>query len=130
MLLTDEEIQERISSPMNLLNRLRSATKPQIPSLPTPSSQDIIPDLDDKLGMNDARKTAAKILSLSLKELEQRIPDIQKPEKLAQIAVEMNKVITANENKDKAATSQIIVYAPQVVQESHFETISLKEDNL
>lgn len=129
MLLTDEDVQERISSPQNLLNRLRKAASPGgIPSLPPPNSKDIIPDLDEKLETKDIRKQAASIMAKSLKELEARIPDIQKPEKLAQIASEMNKVLTAGQDKEKAATSQIIVYAPQLVEENHFETITLDED--
>jgi hypothetical protein len=132
MLLSDEEIQERVSSPLNLLNRLRHATT-AIPSLPPPKSDDIIPNISDKIDeqlTGDVRKQAAEILSLSLKELKLRIPDVQKPEKLAQIASEMNKVLVARDDKESGnRTPQVIVYAPQVLQETHFESITLSEDN-
>lgn len=128
MLLTDDDIQERIESPLNLLNRLRNASRAHSPSLPIPKSGDLIPDLDERLGP-DTKKQAAKIMGMALKELEMRIPDVQKPEKLAAIAESMNKVVMAREDKDKDKNApQVIVYAPQVIQESHFETIVLKED--
>lgn len=128
MLLTDDDIQERIESPLNLLNRLRNVSRAHSPSLPIPKSGDLIPDLDERLGP-DTKKQAAKIMGMALKELEMRIPDVQKPEKLAAIAESMNKVVMAREDKDKDKNApQVIVYAPQVIQESHFETIVLKED--
>jgi hypothetical protein len=130
MLLTDEEIASRIESPMNLLNRLRTATKAVSPSLPSPKAKDIISDLDDKL-VGNARQQAAGILDLTLKELRQRIPDIQKPEKLAQIADQMNKILTSRPEKENEKNGpSIIVYAPSVVSESHFETVILKEDQV
>jgi hypothetical protein len=126
MLLTDEEVQERIESPLNLLNRLRHASKAHSPLLP-PKSGELIPDLDEKLEP-DVKKQATKIMNAALKELEMRIPDVQKPEKLALIAETMNKVIVAREDKDKGSNApQVIVYAPQVIQESHFETIIVQE---
>jgi len=128
MLLSDEEISERIQSPMNLLNRLRKATEKVVsPSLPSPKANDIIPDLDSKL-IGNARQQAAEILDLTLKELKLRIPDIQKPEKLAQIADQMNKVLTSRPEKENENNGpSIIVYAPQTLQESHFETVILNE---
>jgi len=131
MLLTDEEIQNRIESPLNLLNRLKNASKAHSPSLPTPKANDLIPNLDERLGP-DVKKQAATIMSNALRELEMRLPEVQKPEKLAAIAKSMNDVLIAREDKDKASNApQIIVYAPQVIQESHFgEVIVLKEDIL
>jgi hypothetical protein len=126
MLLTDEEIQERLESPMNLLNRLKNATKAHSPSLPPPSAKDLIPDLDEKLD-GDVKRQAEKIMRSALKELEVRIPDVQKPEKLAQIAAEMHKVLIANKDKGPENGPQFIIYAPQVIQESHFEQIVVQE---
>lgn len=55
MLLSDDEIRERIESPLNLLNRLKSSLgasrhhlTTQIPSIP-PKSSDIIDDLEEKI---------------------------------------------------------------------------------
>lgn len=123
MLLSDEEIQERITSPNNLLNRLRAATTP-IPAALPPTTKDLDIDFDAKLAQTRIKDKAAQIMASALNELEVRIPDVQKPEKLAQIAAEMNKVLIARQDDDKVKQSQIIVYAPQVIQENHFETIT------
>jgi hypothetical protein len=51
MIITEEEVKERLDSPANLLNRLRSETnsrkKVTHPSIP-PSSSEIIEDLEEK----------------------------------------------------------------------------------
>jgi hypothetical protein len=130
MLLTDEEIVERIDSPMNLLNRLRNVTQPRtgIPSMPPPTTKDIGLDVESKIAQGKIRDSAAEIMGLALHELKQRIPEIQKPEKLAQIASEMNKVLTSRQDENKNPAAQIIVYAPQVIQETHFQALTLTDD--
>lgn len=132
MLLTDEEIQERLESPMNLLNRLKNVTTPKsgIPTMPPVTSDDIKLDIAGKIAANTLRDTAARVMGKALQELEVQLPNVQKPEKLAQIATEMNKVLNAQPDKDKNPPAQIIVYAPQVIQENYFEEITLKEDTL
>jgi hypothetical protein len=127
MLLSDEEVQERIESPLNLLNRLKNASKSNSPCLPNPTSDELIPDLDDKL-QGDAKKQAAKIMHGALRELEMRLPEVHKPEKLAQIANEMGKFIMAGKESDSSKIPQVIVYAPSVIQESHFASITLNEE--
>jgi len=128
MLLTDDDIQERLSSPLNLMNRLRqAATATHIPSLPSPTTKDIGLDVEGKIATTKLRENAAEIMALSLAELKQRIPDIQKPEKLAQISNEMNKILQSRPDDDKKA-AQIIVYAPQVIQENHFQELTLRDD--
>lgn len=129
MLLTDEEVQARIESPMNLLNRLRNASRSNSPCLPQPTAAELIPNLDERIGP-DIKKQAQGIMSDALKELKMRLPDVQKPEKLAQIAAEMNKVLVSREDRDKDSKApQFVIYAPQVIQESFFgETIVLQED--
>jgi hypothetical protein len=130
MILSDEEIQERLESPLNLLNRLRKATTPkstQIPCLPPPTSKDLGLDIDEKVAVGKLRQTAAGIMALSLEQLKGRIPDIQKPETLAKIAGEMNKVVQSRQDEDKK-TSQIIVYAPSVIQENNFQELVLVDE--
>lgn len=132
MLLTDEEIQERLESPINLMNRLRNATKTPaaIPSMPPPTSKDIGLDIEGKIDQTKLRERAARVMSSALKELELQLPSVQKPEKLAQIATEMNKVLNSTQDKDKNPPAQIIVYAPQVIQENHFQELTLQEEQL
>lgn len=134
MLLNDEEIQERLESPLNLLNRLRNVTSPKgntsgIPSLP-PTSKDLDLDkeIDTKIAVGKLRETAAGVMATALNELRVQMPNVQKPEKLAQIATEMNKILNNTSDKDKPASSQIIVYAPQVIQENHFQELVLEND--
>lgn len=127
MILSDEEVQERVQSPLNLLNRLRSVTsQANSPCMP-PKASDLIPDLEDKIAIKDVRKQAAAIMSKALTELDSRLPEVHKPEKVAQIAAEMNKILMTRDEKDEKKIAQIIVYAPQIVQESTFETIVVNE---
>lgn len=129
MLLSDEDVQERLESPLNLLNRLRNATTARAtsPCLP-PTTKDLDLNVDEKLAVGKLRETAAGIMALSLEQLKQRIPEIQKPEKLAQISSEMNKIVQSREADEKRLPGQIIVYAPQVINENHFEEIILPND--
>jgi len=134
MILNDEEIKERIESPLNLLNRLRSAITPhnsstqQSPCLP-PKSSDIIEDLEDKIANTTMRSKAVGILNAAMDELKVRIPEVQKPEKLAAIAAEMSKVISNQDNRGQGdkQLSQIIVYAPQVQSLENYEIIDVGE---
>ena len=131
MLLTDSEVKERIESPMNLLNRLRSATNlaSLSPCLP-PSSKDIIENLEEKIGFGSIKSKATNIMSAALDELRSRIPEVQKPEKLASIAAEMSKVVNGvNNNKieDNRKIAQVIIYAPQILSESAFDVIEVNE---
>lgn len=127
MLLSDEDVQERLASPLNLLNRLRNTSSPsQIPCLP-PTSSDLGLDVDAKLAVGKLRETAAGVMATALAELKIQIPNVQKPEKLAQIAREMNNIVQSRENEDKTPP-QIIVYAPQVIQENHFQELTLTND--
>jgi len=135
MILTDDEIQERIESPLNLLNRLKSnlgkgigSHSIQIPSLP-PKSEDIIEDLEDKIANKTTRSKANGILNAAMDELHKRIPEVQKPEKLAQIAAEMAKVVSHQDSRGQGdkPLSQIIVYAPQVQVLDNYEIIDIAE---
>lgn len=145
MILNDDEIAQRIESPINLLNKLRKITQNNrgsiqpfntpvsshevnIPTLP-PKSQDIIDDLESKIINATARSKATNILVKAMSELEQRLPEVQKPETLANIAQQMSKVIS-NQDANKPQNnqmSQIIVYAPQVQKLEDYEVIDIRE---
>lgn len=137
MLLNDEEIKERIESPLNLLNRLKTSlnrtiaphTPVSIPSLPPPSSSEIIEDLEEKISKSTVRSKAVGILTAAMDELHARIPEVQKPEKLAQIAAEMAKVVSHQDNRNQGdkQLSQIIVYAPQVQNIDNYDIIDVAE---
>lgn len=137
MILSDDEIKERIESPLNLLNRLKnslqrtinpSSGSANIVSLP-PKSSDIIENLEDKIAKSSVRSKATSIMVSAMSELQSRIPEIQKPEKLATIAHEMSKIIS---NQDAGGGvhgihSQIIVYAPQVQNIENYDVVEVNE---
>ncbi len=128
MLLSDAEIQERLESPINLMNRLRQLGNPApVVSLP-PKSDEIIPNLDEKL--NDTRSKAVGILNATMDELRRRLPEVQKPEKLAIIAKEMSQVVAHQDSKSQGSiqAGQIIVYAPQMASIEQFEIIDVQEE--
>lgn len=138
MLLTDDEIRERIESPLNLLNRLKNASRPdksnsdpqgQSPCLP-PKSEDIIEDLEDKINNTTARSKAMGLMLSAMDELKQRLPEIQKPETLANLAYNMSRVVSSqeqNRNNHASVASQIIVYAPQVQRLENYDIIDVTE---
>lgn len=128
MILTDEQIQERVESPLNLLNRLRTATKTTLPSLPAPAANDLIDNLEDKIKVGKIKGEAAVIMADALRELKHRLPDCNKPEQLARVAETMNKIVEARQDREREDKApQVIVYAPQVIQESYFETVHVRE---
>jgi len=134
MIINETEVTERMNSPLNLLNRLRSVTSSHkgsnlIPSLP-PTSKEIIDNLEDKLAYGSIKSKAAGIMIAAMDELKARLPEAQKPEQLARIAESMSKVVnaeSANNNRDKLNAPQFHLYAPQFHNEEHYETIYARE---
>jgi len=134
MILNEIEVTERMSSPMNLLNRLKSATNKQhsqntILSLP-PSSSEIIDDLEDKLKFGSIKSKAAGIMIAAMDELKVKLPEVHKPEQLAKIAESMGKIVNAeieNNKNDNSNRPQFHIYAPQFHNEEHYETIYARE---
>jgi len=85
MILNDDEIKERIESPLNLLNRLKSTVNrrsipTQHPSIP-PTAEDLVDNLEDKIKNTSSRSKASGILNAAMDELSLRIREVQKPEK-------------------------------------------------
>lgn len=131
MLLSDEEVNARLSSPLNLLNRLREASKKvDIVSLP-PKIEDLVENVEDKLSASQNLDKAAVLLGSALDQLQVRLCEVSKPEKLSSIAKDMNAIIHSAAERNKSNgdvhNTQVIVYAPQVMAESEFETIDVLE---
>lgn len=132
MLLNDDEIKERVESPLNLLNRLRSNLNKtitnNIPSMP-PKAEDVIADLEDKISTSTTKSKALGIMSAAMDELKNRMGEVQKPEKLAQIAREMAQVVSHHESRDNGndSGSRIIVYAPQVISLENYNIVDVVE---
>lgn len=125
MLLSNEEIQERIESPMNLLNRLRTATRSDSPSMP-PKSEDIIDDMDEKIQIGSIRSKSAAIMATALDTLKLKLDEL-KPEKLVTVAAEMNKIVQSRVEQSSQKVAQVIVYAPQIREEAAYEVVTVKE---
>ncbi len=132
MILDELEVRERLESPLNLLNRLRSTTTNKhriniIPSLP-PTSSEIIDNLEDKIGLGSIKSKAAGIMVSALDELKNRLPEVTKPKELASIAEQMNKVISVQESKNgdnSLKIGQVIIYAPKILTEDSYDVIDV-----
>jgi len=130
MLLEEEELKKRMESPMNLLNKLKSAINPHtisIPALP-PSSDDVIDDIEQKITIGSIKGKALGLMSSALDELKAKLPEVSRPEKLAAIAADMGKVINNTEQRKDApvAQAQIIIYAPQMMDENVFNVVEVE----
>src|SRR5215510_8223239 len=137
MLLPEKDVLERLESPSNLLNRLRSSLNPRgsaadkihIPSLP-PTADEVISNLEEKITTGGLKSKAAAIMSSAMDELKVRMPEIHKPERLATIAASMGKVISEIESKQSPVDdnhAKIIIYAPQIVNEETFNVIDISD---
>lgn len=137
MIMNTEDVDARLGSPDNLINRLRGsvsgsrsvvslpaesiAGSTSVTSLPPPVD-DLIDDIEDKFNNSRALSGAAKVMAESISLLRDRLPDVDRPEKLARIASDMSKIIN-NENDKNASQktfNQVIVYKPILVSESSF----------
>lgn len=153
MLLNESEVTTRLSSPLNLMNRMGNATgkstamnlfglgsqqsnvntQPQstVVSLP-PSIDQLVDNVQDKIKLGTAHESALDLMVASISILRERINDVDKPEKLASIAADMNKILSSvdnarNKNSNSNNTNngiQIVVYKPQLVHESEYELIT------
>lgn len=138
MILNESEVTERMSSPINLINRLRDAAVSgkrsvhnphSIVSIP-PKTEDIIPDIDEKLAFGSIKIKAAGIMIQAMDELKTRVQDAKTPSELAKIAENMSRIVNAEEEKpdrNRDNRPQIIFYAPQINQENNYETIYARE---
>lgn len=132
MILNESEVIERLESPMNLLNRLKTVTnshKPSHPSLP-PTSSEIVDNLEEKLAYGSIKSKAAGIMVSALDELKNQIKTVDKPKELAHIAEQMSKVINSQENKNGDSSTKIgsvIIYAPQIMSEDRYDVIDVSK---
>ena len=138
MILNEIEVQERMESPLNLLNRLRSQgrksyqdntgnVRNQIVSLP-PTVNQLVENIDEKLGFGGIKNKATSIMLRSLEELENRLPEIQRPERLANVAEQMAKVVNAvspKDHNDDRKMPQIVIYAPAIRHERDYKVIDI-----
>jgi len=130
MLLDDNEINARMSSPLNLLNRLRNhdAKAIDIPSLP-PKSEELVENLDDKIKAVSVKRTASEVMQKSLTRLNDLVETVEKPERLARIAKDMGAVVESmkEDKDDNLKNVQVLVYRPEILTENHYQIIQINE---
>lgn len=131
MILTEDEAVARLESPMNLINRLRSASASpiSIPTIPAPSANEIMDDIENKIKFGAVKTKAVNIMSEALDELRMKLPEVSRPEKLAAVAAEMNKIINGQQKNEDNSTrvGQIVIYAPKIVSEEIFEVVDARD---
>lgn len=148
MLLSQEEVDARLSSPLNLINRLsRSGTRSNemslfgIPSnrvnqepaaiLSVPPSIDtLIDNVASRINIGVAKESALSLMVDSMSQLKQRLPEVEKARDLSSIASDMHRIVSSiNQNKESGSRNQnqIIIYKPVIMNESHYEVVHANE---
>ncbi len=143
--MTESEIESRLSSPDNLLNRLdlltgrinqttSASAKESIRELvegpaATPSADDLIDDLDEKIKRTLTKEAAGEVLLSALNRLAGTVHEVDKPEKLARIAKDMSDVVhklneVESPKDNKVAQQPIVIWKPMIVQGNNFETVA------
>lgn len=89
-------------------------------------------DAQGKIKLSLAHDQALSILSQSMAQLQERLPEVEKAEKLAAIAGDMNRIVNNINDARRSRNGidnrvQIVVYAPQIVAEHEFDVIEVKE---
>ena len=143
MLLTEEEVNARLESPDNLINRLRRVTeKPTglsifgVPTVAKPSScvstpppvENLVEDLERRIKTANIHEKALDLLSDSIDELKSRLPEVDSPKALASVAKDMGVIVknieqTENERRSLRTSSnkiEFVFYAPTILKESDF----------
>lgn len=152
MLMTNEEINSRLNSSDNLINKLKSLINgdhhkssiidvtPTTPTVNSPSNKDeaseipavseLIENAQDKIKIALAQTKALDVLNNTLDELSLRVVEAEGPKDLSRIASDMSKIVTGirtAENKKDVPTSQVIIYKPVMALESHYQTVVVNE---
>lgn len=135
MILDNNEADNRLSSPLNLLNRLRAVSpagldglerkNSAVVSLPPPVSE-LVEGLDDKLSDAKTLNGASAILAECIGTLRGRMGEL-KPEKVARIAGEMSKIVTSAKENNSKGQQTVIIFKPNMVSEDTFEVIHVNE---
>lgn len=149
MILDKEEIDSRLSSPLNLLNRLRALTSSenkivsisssiqtessqsrpgQHPSLP-PSVDELVDGIEDKLNTARCKSGAKEVLATAIERLNVKVNDVEDAIQLSRIATDMGKIVNGFDSVkgSSQATAIPIIYRPIMLLETNFQTIQVNE---
>lgn len=145
MILDKNEVDARLESPDNLLNRLRRLTgQSQIVSLPSdsevknsPASSPLIPppidelvdNVKDKLATAECYAGAKEVLKDAINGLKLRVFEVDDPVKLSRIATDMGKIVNGFDENKKEKTGRVvpIIYRPVMLTENNFQSIHVNE---
>ena len=144
MILTEEEVNIRLESPGNLINRMRaisnnsnamslfgvSKTSQSESRILPPSVEQLIDNAEGKIKLGVVQNSALEVLNQSLNELKLRLPEVDKVKDFSTIAKDMNAIITqVNESSriNNTEANQVIIYKPIINVESNYEVIHLSE---
>lgn len=148
MILDKNEIDERLASPNNLLNRLRMLTggnKKDIVSIPRavfndsksaethpslpPDIDKLVEDVEDKVNTAKCYSSAKSVLAISLESLKSRIIEVDSPAQLSKIALDMGRIVSDFDANKNASTDRTIpiIYRPVIMTENNFQTIMVNE---
>lgn len=157
MILQNDEVLNRLSSPDNLMNRLavlrepdlavftgpvkiQESVTPELVDNPavfsdanSPSVDDLIENVETKLKRSLAKEGALDVLVNTVTQLNQRLPEVNKPEALAKIAKEMQSVISGlsegEGSKSKSGNqTQVVIWKPVTVQNIDYETVMAHDE--
>jgi len=139
MILDANEIDARVSSPLNLMNRLRSITT--VPSIPVevqydkspteivsiPGVDELVESVDDKINKASALSGAKALMAETISRLRQRLIEVDSPVQLSRIATDMHKIVNAEVENHKPNLAPIVIWKPEMHNENHYETVVVSE---
>ena len=144
MILNDNEINTRLKSPQNLINKINNVSRvkatgmelfiPHISETPNDSElslavnddplDEVIDEQKIKLGLVKSR--ALEVLHDSLNQLQVRLPEVSKVRDYSSIARDMKAILT-DENEGKKIAAQVVIYKPVINDISKYETLVVME---
>lgn len=146
MLLSEEDVELRLASPLNLINRMKQSagmdvfvgmhhrkendSNPAVVTALPPSIDDLVENVTSKVKLNAVQEQALDLMHDSMGRLKLRMDEIDKPEKFAAVAHQMNNILNSiDEAKHErgSAKQQVIIYKPVINNENHYETLSLND---
>lgn len=147
MILDKEEIDSRLSSPLNLLNRLKKLTNASVISIPSsisnptdssesrsqhpsvpPDVDSLVDNLEDKLATAKCYSGAKDVLAKSISRLNERLEEVDSPVQLSRIATDMGKIVNGFDESKKSnpSVSIPIIYRPIMLTEQNFQVINVE----
>lgn len=145
MILEKEEVDERLSSPLNLLNRLKKLTNTEVVTIPPrnsisiqeqlnsavlpPTIDELVENVEDKLATAKCYSGAKDVLASAITLLKNNIEKVDSPVQLSRIATDMGKIVNGfDENKRTTPSVAIpIIYRPVMLTENSFQIIQAND---